>query len=106
MMSLYYLMWFRWLTAVSFCIGLLIIINILSNSHETGEDPWIWIPLLLLLPVIGVPVYITYKIFKASGDRRTALQQFKADAARGAYVSRRVGSEKELRDRYYNGKGM
>jgi hypothetical protein len=98
------LVFFKWLTAVFFCIGVLISISILSKSHETGEDPWIWIPFMLILPVVGVPVYIIYKLIKASGDHKREVDQFKADSGRGGYVSRRVKSEEELRENYYRGR--
>ena len=41
------LLWFRWLTMVAWCIGALIMIYIFYTSHETSENPWIWLPLFI-----------------------------------------------------------
>ena len=80
-------------------------IYVFFKSAETGDQPWLWIPFLIILPFIGIPAYIIYRLKVRSDDRQWDREQLVAEKHRGGYVSRRTKNEKELREQYYRGKG-
>ena len=85
--------------------GVLFIIYAVWKAPDTGDNLWLWLPLFLFIPIIGIPAYIIYRLKVGSDDRRWEHEQLTAERHRGGYVSRRVKSEKELREQYYRGKG-
>jgi len=85
--------------------GVLCAIYVVWRVSETGDSLWLWVPFLIILPFIGIPAYIIYRLKVRSDDRRWEREQLNAEKHRGGYVSRRIKSEKELREQYYRGKG-
>jgi len=85
--------------------GVLTAIYVFFKSGETGDELWLWVPFLIILPFIGIPAYIIYRLKVRSDDRGWEREQLHAEKHRGGYVSRRITSEKELREQYYKGKG-
>ena len=85
-------------------ISFIAIIYIFAKMHETGDQPWVWIPIIILFPIFGLLAYIIYRIARGSQDRQWQRDQMKADSGRRTYTSRKVTSEKDLMDRYYKGR--
>ena len=72
----------------------------------TGDDHWIWIPFVLLLTVIAVPVYLIIKIKRAIAERAWTERQIIADEFKQTYDPRKVTTETELRENYYRSKAQ
>lgn len=93
-----------WFLRIHMFVSLLVAVYILSRSHESGDDPWIWIPVITLFPIFGLGAYIIFRIMKNVRDRKWENQKMNVEQGRKFYASRRVSSERELKDRYYNGR--
>jgi len=85
-------------------ISLLVAVYILATMHETGDQAWVWIPIIVLFPIFGLLAYLIYRIARRNQDKQWEREQMKADSGRGKYTSRRVKGEKELKDDYYQGR--
>ena len=83
----------------------LFIIYVIWRAPETGDNLWLWLPVFILFPIIGMLAYILFRLKVRSDDRSWEREQLIADKYRGGYVSRRITSEKALREQYYRAKG-
>ena len=85
-------------------ISLLVVLYILARSHESGDDPLIWVPVVILLPIFGLSAYIIFRIARRVDDVKWEKQKMNVSQGNKFYASRRVKSEQELKDRYNKGK--
>ena len=93
-----------WFLRIHLFVSLLVAIYILARSHESGDDPWIWIPVIALFPILGLLVYATFRMMKNARDRKWENQKMNVEQGKKFYTSRNVADERELRDNYYKGK--
>ena len=82
-------------------ISLLVVLYILARSHESGDEPLIWVPVVILFPIFGLSAYIIFRIARRVDDIKWEKQKMNVSQGSKFYASRNVKSEQELRDRYY-----
>jgi len=79
---------------------------VLVEIAATGDDHWIWIPMVLLLTLIAVPVYLIIKVKRAALERAWVDRQIKADEFKRSHNPRKLKTEAELIDSYYKSKAQ
>ena len=79
---------------------------VLIEIASTGDDHWIWIPFVLLLTFIAVPLYLIIKIKRAALERAWVDRQIKADEFKRSHNPRKLKTEAELVEAYYKSKAQ
>ena len=93
-----------WFIRIHLFVSLLVAAYILARSHESGDDPWIWIPVIVLFPILGLVVYAIFRMLNNARDRKWQNQDTNIEMGRKFYTSRHVSNERELKDNYNKGK--
>ena len=83
-----------------------IVSYVLIEIASTGDDHWIWIPMVMLLTIIAVPLYLVIKVKRATLERAWVDRQIKADEFKRSHNPRKVTTEAELVESYYKSKAQ
>lgn len=95
-----------WLVIGMAVAYVLVVGYVLIEIASTGDDHWIWIPFILLLSFIAVPMYFIIKIKRAALERAWVDRQIEADKFKGTINPRKIKTEAELVESYYKSKAQ
>ena len=101
---IYFVLRHHWLVIGLFVAYLAVVSYVLVEIAGCGDDHWLWIPFVLVLTFIAVPLYFIHKFNRAKDEMLWEKRKMIADEAKGRFNPRKIKTYAELSENYYKSK--
>ena len=79
---------------------------VLIEISTHGDDHWLWIPMVVFVMPVAIPLYFLLRLFRAKEERDWVERSIVADEFKRSHNPRKVKTEAELREAYYKSKAQ
>ena len=79
---------------------------VLIEISTHGDDHWVWIPIVIFVMPVGIPLYFICRLLRAKEERDWVERSIVADDFKRSHNPRKVKTEQELREAYHKSKAQ